>query len=195
MVAVHQQDPMHMSEAEYFAFEQESQTRHEYLDGKVYAMAGASRIHGILTINLTRLLGNHLQNSACQLYPADMRIMMAQGKYTYPDLSIVCGESQFAEGVFDSLVNPTLIIEILSPSTEAYDRGEKFRNYRLLSSFREYVLVAQDAPRIERFTLLDSGIWSYTDIGGIDASIKLTTIDYDLPLQATYRNVQLPKIE
>ncbi|MEL6408051.1 MAG: Uma2 family endonuclease [Chloroflexota bacterium] len=195
MVVVHQQNPMHMSEAEYLAFEQDSDTRHEFLNGKVYAMAGASRAHSRLMVNLTRLIGNHLQDSPCELYPADMRIMMTQGKYTYPDLSVVCGDAQFAENTFDSLVNPVMIIEILSPSTEAYDRGAKFRNYRLLPSLREYVLVAQDAPRIERFTLSDDAIWHYVDIGGLDTQIELTKITCTLALSDVYQNVQFKNDE
>lgn len=185
-----QEYPLQMTEAEYLEFEQNSETRHEYVDGQVFAMAGASRAHSRISVNLTRIIGTQLRGKNCALRSNDMRIQMASGKYTYPDLSAVCGESQFAPNVFDSLINPTLILEILSPSTEAYDRGQKFRNYRLLPSLREYILVAQDSPRIERYHLLKDDIWSFIEVAGLDSSIELLSIDCTLPLAEVYEDVE-----
>lgn len=185
-----QEYPLQMTEAEYLEFEQNSETRHEYVDGQVFAIAGASRAHSRISVNLTRIIGTQLRGKNCALHSNDMRIQMASGKYTYPDLSAVCGEAEFVPNVSDSLTNPTLILEILSPSTEAYDRGQKFRNYRLLPSLREYILVAQDSPRIERYHLLKDDIWSFIEVTGLDSSIELLSIDCTLPLAEVYEDVE-----
>jgi Uma2 family endonuclease len=190
MVAAKQpQQPMRMAESEYLEFERKSDIKHEYIDGEVFAMVGASRAHGLITVNLTRMISNQLRGKDCNLYPADVPIRMLTGKYTYPDLSAVCGEPQFAPDVFDSLTNPTLILEILSPSTEAYDRGKKFRNYRQLPSLQAYILVSQDSPRIERFMLLENGIWGFIEVEGLENNIELASIGCTLKLAEVYEGV------
>ena len=120
-----------LSPQEYLAIERKSETRNEYYNGEMFAMAGASREHNLISVNLLRDIGNQLEDRPCEAYPSDMRVSIeATGLYTYPDVSVVCGEPRFEDREVDTLLNPTVIIEILSPTTEAYDRGFKFRQYR-----------------------------------------------------------------
>jgi Uma2 family endonuclease len=183
------QDPMRMTESEYLAFERQSEDKHEYIDGEVIAMVGASRAHNLISVNLLRIISTHLRGKDCELYPSDMRVKIAKKKYTYPDVTIVCGAAQFADDEFDNLLNPTVIIEVLSKSTEAYDRGKKFRSYRQLDSLQEYILVAQDSPRIERYFIQQDGIWSFIEVEGIESSIELTSIACKLPFAEVYERV------
>ena len=148
---------MVMTEAEYLDFERASEFKHEFLAGEVFAMTGASRAHNLMSVNVITTLKNQLRGRPCEIYPGDMRVAVkATGLYTYPDISVVCGEAQFADDQLDTLLNPTVIIEVLSPSTERDDRGKKFQNYREIVALEEYVLIAQDSPRIERFLLQDN---------------------------------------
>jgi len=149
MVALPQK--MRMSESEYLEFERKNETKHEFMDGEVFAMTGASRAHNLISIQTAALLINQLRGKNCEVYAADMRVKISSKKYLYPDVSVVCGEVQLSDDKFDNLLNPTVIIEVLSDTTEAYDRGTKFQNYRKLESLQEYVLIAQDKPYIERY--------------------------------------------
>ena len=177
------QFPTKMSEDEYLAFERNSDLKHEYIDGEVFAMAGASRYHNLMSVNVITTLRNQTKGSDCSVYPADMRVkILPLSEYTYPDISLICGEAEFAEGVFDSLVNPLVIIEVLSPSTEGYDRGKKFQKYRHMPSLQEYILIAHDSPRIERYYLNNAGNWELTDIMGLDNTLKLASVPYELAL-------------
>ena len=179
-----------MTPAEYLAFERDSEIKHEYLDGMIFAMSGASRAHNLICSYTTIHLGNQLQNQPCEIYPADMRVNVeATGLYTYPDLSVVCGEAQLADDEFDTLLNPLLIIEVLSPSTEGYDRGKKFHHYQQLESLREYVLIAQDSPRIERFLRQDDDTWVLTNVTGLENSLPLASVDAALSLAEVYQKV------
>jgi Uma2 family endonuclease len=179
-----------MTEAEYLAFERTSEIKHEYLDGQIYAMTGASQAHNQICFNVGGILYGQLSQKPCQGYPSDMRVkVQATGLYTYPDLSVVCGDSQLADGEFDTLLNPTLIIEVLSPSTESYDRGKKFQHYRQLESLQDYVLIAQDSPRIERFTRQTDDTWLLTDAVGMDAALDLPSIGCTLTLADVYQKV------
>jgi Uma2 family endonuclease len=137
---------------EYLVHERRAQFRHEYRDGVITAMAGTSREHSLIQTNLPREISTQLRHQPCEVHGDNLRVAVTNANlYTYPDLTIVCGEPQFLDGVF-TLTNPTVLVEVLSPSTEADDRGEKFARYRRLDSLREYVLVAQDRARVERFT-------------------------------------------
>ena len=137
---------------EYLALERKAEYKSEYINGEIYAMSGASRAHILITVNLTRELSTQLRGRPCEVYASDMRVKVSPtGMYTYPDVAAVCGEARFEDGQVDTLTNPSVIIEVLSPSTEAYDRGEKFAHYRKLQSLAEYVLVAQDKMRVEHF--------------------------------------------
>lgn len=181
---------MRMTEAEYLAFERASDIRHEYLDGHVYAMTGASRAHNLISTYTAASLINQLRGRPCEVYASDMRVRVsATGLYTYPDVTVVCGNPQFADSALDTLLNPVLVIEVLSPSTESYDRGKKFQHYRQLESLREYVLISQDSPRIERFLRQDDGTWLLTDAAGLDASLELASVACTLALAEVYEKV------
>ena len=139
-----------LTPAEYLALERSSEIKGEFFDGEIFAMAGASREHNLVVGNLLRELGNLLRNGPCEVYPSDMRVRCPNGLGTYPDVSVAC-DPLFEDDREDTLVNPVVIIEVLSPSTEAWDRGTKFLSYRGLSSLREYVLVSQDRRLIEHY--------------------------------------------
>ena len=184
------QDVQVMSEAEYLAFERASETKHEYINGRVYAMGGASEKHNLICTNTIGSFYSQLRGTPCRVYMSDMRVQVNKtGLYTYPDISVVCGESQLADDVFDTLLNPVVVIEVLSPSTEAYDRGQKFQHYRQLNSLQEYVLIAQDQPRIERFLRQPDGQWILGDAPGLEASLELPSIGCTLPLADVYEKV------
>jgi len=180
-------DSMAMTEAEYLAYERSSDIKHEYIDGEVFAMTGASRAHNLISVNLITSMRTQLRGRPCQVYPSDMRVK-AEGfrQYTYPDLSVVRGEAKFTDDEPESLLNPTLIVEILSPTTERYDRGKKFQIYRKLASLEEYMLIAQESPRIERYHLQDDGTWTFTDVEGLDATMELPSVGCTLVLEEIY---------
>lgn len=179
-----------MTETEYVEFERASEFRHEFVDGEIFAMTGASRAHNLICTSTSFALYGQLRGRPCEVYASDMRVKVeASGLYAYPDISVVCGKAQFVDDEFDTLVNPTILIEVLSPSTERYDRGRKFQHYRQLTSLREYVLIAQDSPRIERFLLKDNGKWELTDANGLDATIELVAIGCILALAEVYEKV------
>jgi Uma2 family endonuclease len=181
---------------EYLEIERRAERKSEYFQGGMFAMSGASRPHVLIVANLVRELGNWLDTWPCEVYSNDMRLRVApNGLYTYPDVMVAYGEPQFADDQSDTLLNPVLIVEVLSESTAAYDRGRKFEQYRTLPSLREYVLVAQDAPRIEQFTPQPDGHWLHAETSGRDASIYLASIDCVLPLTRIYNKVNWPPAE
>lgn len=174
---------------EYLEMERASEVRHEYYDGEIFAMVGASFEHNVIVTNLIGLLHPQLRGGRCELLMSDMRVQVAAtGLYTYPDLIVVCGEPQLADEHGDMLLNPTLIAEILSESTEAHDRGKKFEHYRTLDSLTDYLLVAQDEPRIEHFTRREGG-WFLTAANGLDGVLALPTIGCELRLAEVYERV------
>ncbi len=180
-----------ISEAEYLAQERAGEIRHEYYAGNVVAMVRASREHNLIVTSTVISLGTQLRKRPCELYSNDMQLRIDMlGKYTYPDITIVCGEPQFADDPFDNLLNPTVIIEVLSPSTEAYDRGEKFEHYRTIESLREYVLIAQDRYHIDHFVCGDDGFWVLRDADGFGATISLASIGCALALADVYEKVR-----
>jgi len=191
MVAIPQEQyPLRMTEKDYLAFERKSEIKHEFINGEVFAMSGASRAHNLITMNTGASLHSQLRKRDCEVYPADMRVKISTAHtYTYPDITVVCGKPTFADNEFDNLLNPTVIIEVLSPSTEAYDRGAKFRNYRKIDSLRDYILITQTSPRIERYQLLESGIWGLSDAEGEDAQITIDSIQCTLSLADVYEKV------
>ncbi len=184
------QPAQRMTEAEYLAFERASELRHECFAGEVFAMTGASEAHNLIAADVLVSLRNQLRGRPCKVYIADMRVKVAAtGLYTYPDLSVVCGEARFADNQFDMLLNPTVIIEVLSPSTEACDRGRKFQHYRQIETLRACLLIAQDSPRIERYLRHDDGAWLLTDAHGLDARLSLAAIGCALALADVYEQV------
>ncbi len=178
-----------MTETEYLEFERTSDVKHEYRHGEIFDMAGASRKHNLISANLVRIIGNQLLEKPCGVYSADMRVKVDTKAYTYPDVVAVCGEIEFADNVFDTLLNPTVIIEILSPSTALIDHNEKLHEYIQIGSLQEYVLVSQNQARIERYLRQDSGDWLYTQIMDLQGSIKLPSIACKLALSDVYKKV------
>ncbi|MFN8373095.1 MAG: Uma2 family endonuclease [Anaerolineae bacterium] len=176
---------------EYLAFERDSQERHEFWNGEVFAMTGASRKHTVITGNVYASLHGQLRKSPCEVYQMDMRVnVSATGLYTYPDVSVVCDKPLFTDDSPPSLLNPTLIIEVLSPSTEKYDRGKKFQDYRKLESLQEYLLVAQEAARIEHYVRQPDGKWTlFSDASSLEETITLPSIDCTLALADVYEKV------
>lgn len=179
------------SSAEYLELERQAETRHEYVDGEIYEMAGASQRHNRISVNMVRLLDNQLLERDCNVYGSDMRVKItATEKYTYPDVVAVCGEEFFEDKNEDTLLNPMLIVEVLSKSTEAYDRGGKFEYYQTIESFQEYVLIAQEPFRVEQFVRKDTSIWTYFEFRKPDDVVKLNSINCELSLKDIYHKIQ-----
>ena len=178
---------------EYLAIERRAETKSEYLDGEMFAMTGVTRRHSLVTTNLVREISQRLIDRPCEVHSSDLRVHIPMtGLYTYPDLAVVCGEPRFQEDQeVDTLLNPTLIIEVLSPTTEAYDRGKKFEHYNAVESLAEYVLVSQTAPRVEQFVRQDGGHWLFTATSGLDAKVLFPTIGCELALAEIYHKVPL----
>jgi Uma2 family endonuclease len=180
-----------MTPDEYLAFERHSTVKHQYIDGRLVAMAGASADHNTIQFNLSAALRPQLRGRGCYGFGSDMRVSIgALGIYTYPDLTVVCGERELGPGSPDILLNPTLIIEILSPSTERDDRGRKFGWYRRIPSLREYVLVAQDKPMIEHYVRQASRPWWWDAVEGLQETIELPSIGCSLVLAEVYEDVE-----
>ncbi len=185
------QKPKSYTPEEYLEFERNSETRHEYIDGEIYEMAGANKSHNSIAANIIRLLGNQLLERDCMVYGSDMRVdISANDKYTYPDIVAVCGEEIFADETEDTLANPMLIIEVLSKSTEAYDRGAKFEYYQTIESFHEYVLIAQEPFRVEQFVRKDKNVWTYFEFRKPEDVVKLDAIECELILRDIYHKVR-----
>jgi len=180
---------------EYLALERKATTKSEYLNGHIYAMAGASREHNLITGNIFGELRSQLRERPCEAYVNDMRLKIsATGLYTYPDVAVVCGEPRFEDIDLDTLLNPIVLVEVLSPSTEAYDRGEKFAHYRRLESLQEYILVAQDCVRVEHY-LRQGEQWLLTELSNLDDVLHLVSISCDLSLHEIYTRVEFSASE
>ncbi|MDT7808798.1 MAG: hypothetical protein QOJ70_2611 [Acidobacteriota bacterium] len=177
---------------EYLAAERLSETRSEYLDGGVYPMTGAKIDHIRVVANLTTELVTQLRGRRCDVLASEMKVRLPDSrKFFYPDLSVVCGEPQFHDDRRDIILNPVLVIEVLSESTEAFDRGAKFHAYQTLDSLEEYVLVAQDRPIIEQYVRSEGGKWTYTSAEGLESSLTLPSVECTLNLSAVYDKVDL----
>lgn len=182
-----------LSEADYLRVEREADFRSEYFDGEMFAMAGGTRAHSLIATNLLRELSSRLKDTDCVTYNTDLRIKVeATGLLTYPDVSIACGEQRFLDETEDTLLNPTVIIEVLSDSTEAYDRGKKFEHYRQLRSLQEYLLVSQKEPRLEQFVRQANGEWTLKEAAGLNAEIQLNSLGIVLRLAEVFAKVQFP---
>lgn len=174
---------------EYLTLERRSEGRSEYVNGQVYAMTGASRAHNLIVWNIAGELRERFRGRPCEAYVSDMRVKVdPTGLYTYPDVAALCGEPRFEDAEVDTLLNPAVIIEVLSPSTEAYDRGEKFAHYRRLASLTEYVLLAQDRARAERYVRQGEG-WVLTEISEPDGVLPLDALGCAVALRELYERV------
>lgn len=185
------QQPM-MSPEDYLAQERNAEFKSEYLNGEIYAMAGASRNHNQITSNLVVSLGSQLANEPCGVYVSDMKVRTRTtetSKYSYPDVVMTCGEELFEDSQGDVLLNPQIIIEVLSNSTEAYDRGLKFFHYQLIPSLQEYLLVSQHYCRIEHYQRRADKQWVYREFHQMEDTIPLATVDCLLQVKDVYRRV------
>ncbi len=182
--------------AEYLTLERSASYRSEYFQGEIFAMAGGSPRHSQLKTNLIIALGVPLRGHTCTLYDSDLRILVhPTGLYTYPDASIVCGPLELADGQQDVVLNPTVLFEVLSNSTEAYDRGQKFGHYRQIESLREFVLVSQSEVLVERYQRNPDNTWTLTESRGIDALLALNSVSITVPLREIYDKVDFSKPE
>lgn len=176
--------------AEYLALERRAETRSEYHDGEIVAMAGASWEHNLISGATYRELATQLRRGPCQPVANDMRVWIpSHHVYTYPDIVVVCGEPEFQDSAVDTLLNPSLIVEVLSPSTAAYDQGQKFGMYRSLPSLREYLLIAQDEPRLVLYRRDPDNRWFIGDAHGLDATLDLATGGVTLALHDLYERI------
>jgi Uma2 family endonuclease len=189
--------------SEYLTMERAAEERHEYLDGYVYAMAGESPAHGQICVNLIISLGAHLRGGPCQMFTKDMKVYCPAPQrrsplanlFAYPDLVVVCGAMQFHDEVQDVLFNPTLIIEVLSPSTEAFDRGNKFYRYSAgLPTLTHYVLVAQEQPRIDHYHREAGGLWTLRMVAGLEERLHVESLGWTAALADVYERVVFPAV-
>ncbi|MGH7468460.1 MAG: Uma2 family endonuclease [Longimicrobiales bacterium] len=176
--------------AEYLDAERRAETKSEYYAGEVFAMAGASQAHNLIVTNLIVALGTQVRGSACRVYPGDMRVKVeSTGLYTYPDVAVVCGKADLEDEHFDTLLNPILLIEVLSASTERYDRGNKAEHYRRLATLRELLLITQNEPQVARYRRQGERDWLLTEFRDLDESVELTAIDCMLTLRDIYDGI------
>lgn len=179
-----------LTEADYLAFERTSDQKHEYYDGMIVAQAGGSAAHNRITMNALNSLYTQLQHRSCTVYSSDMRVNIPQKtSYVYPDVSVVCGEEQFEDTGQETLLNPIVIIEVLSPSTERHDRGKKFELYRTIDSLQEYLLIAQDAKRIDQFVRQADNLWIFASFGEEEGHLVLPSIECTLQIKTIYHNI------
>lgn len=184
------QPNIYLSPEEYLALERQADYKSEYFDGVVYAMSGASLNHNKIVANVITELVQQLRGRPCSALPRDIKVRMPDSrKFFYPDVSVVCGEPQFHDERTDVLLNPILIIEVLSESTEAFDRGGKFQAYQRLESLQEYILISQHKPVVEQFVRQSDATWKYTAAVGRESSLSLPTIECTLNLSAVYDKV------
>lgn len=180
----------HWSPEDYLAFERSSDQKHEYLAGSIYAMAGVSRNHNLIASQVNGIFYMQLRQRPCEHYQGDMRLKVtATGLYTYPDVLVVCDTPIFDDKHKDTLLNPTVLVEVLSPSTENYDRGKKFQHYRALPSLQDYLLIAQDSTHVEHYTRQPDEHWLLADFTDLQATIHLTSINCTLLLADIYEKV------
>ncbi len=175
----------------YLELEEKAETKSEYLSGQIFAMSGGSPRHSRIAANIIRRVGNALDGEPCEIYTSDLRVTIMQtGLKTYPDLTVVCGEPYFHPLDTNSLINPMVLFEVLSPSTEGYDRGEKWANYRELESLQEYVLVSQHAPLVEVYTRQEGGAWKFTATTAMDGKISLPSLGCELEMTEIYEKIE-----
>ena len=179
----------YLTPAEYINIERKAVTKNEYLNGQIVAMSGASNAHNIITMNTANQLYNQLVDRDCLVYASDMRVgVHSPVSYFYPDVTVVCGEPRFEDDVFDTLLNPTVVIEVLSPSTAAYDRREKFTRYQQIASLKEYILISQSQMYVEHHLRQESQ-WRATEFQKFEDVVPVTSIKCELLLGHIYRRV------
>jgi Uma2 family endonuclease len=191
-----QKKPEFLSPQEYLKFERKSEIRHEYIDGEIFEMAGAKKRHNRISVNVLRLLDTQILNRDCNIYGSDMRIgIPSSATYTYPDAVAICGEEIFEDDEEDTLLNPMMIVEVLSKSSEAYDRGAKFEYYQEIESFQEYILISQEPYRVEQYVRKNKNEWAYFEFRSSSDLVELRSINCKMSLQDIYHkiNPKFPK--
>jgi Uma2 family endonuclease len=179
-----------LTAAEYLAIENKAEFKSEFYNGEMFAMAGASRDHNSINENLSSEIGAKLKGTGCRSYSRDQRVLVdSTGLYCYPDFIIVCGTREYSDTDQNTLTNPQVIIEILSPSSELYDRSIKFRHYQQLPSLREYILISQTEPLCERFHRQDDGSWGLVTFAGLEGTLDFKSLPVRLPMQDIYADV------
>lgn len=184
--------PTRVTPAEYLAFERASELKHELRDGEIVPMVGAKRPHNEIASNANWLMCGAFRGRRCHVYGSDMRVkVVATSLYTYPDLCAFCGAGQFEDEDEDedTLLNPAALIEILSPSTQSYDRGEKFENYRLIPSLNDFLLIAQDRVHVEHYRRQADGSWNLREYRALEDVVRFESLGCDLPLRDLYDKV------
>ncbi len=182
-----------LTEQEYLRRERAAEYKSEFYRGEMFAMAGASRRHNLIAAAIARLLGNQLVDQSCEVYASDMRVKVsATGLYTYPDVVVTCDGPRFEDEQVDTLLNPKVLIEILSDATEKYDRGAKWAQYRELPSLQEYVLVSQDSPLVECYLRQPEGNWLLRSSNSLADELRLESLDVRIPLAEVYRQIEFP---
>jgi Uma2 family endonuclease len=180
-----------LSEAQYLETERAADFKSEFFDGETFAMAGGTPQHSLIATNLAREFGNKLTGGPCAAYNSDLRLKIEPtGLCTYPDLSVICGPLQFAKGTDDTVINPSVIVEVLSNSTEAYDRGRKFEHYRQIVTLREYVLVSQTEPRVEQFIRQADDRWLLVEATGINTMLEIPSLRATISLAEVFAKVK-----
>ena len=178
----------------YIIQERKALHKSEYLNGQIFAMSGASRAHSLITSNISNRLYNQLIESDCEVHSSDMRVQPSPIAYFYPDVLVACGEPRFADDVFDTLLNPVVIVEVLSPSTAAYDRGEKFEHYQQLTSLPDYILVSQNRFCVEHYQRQDQH-WERTEFCAPEDVMSLISIGCNISLRDIYTRVAVVEQE
>lgn len=182
----------HFTAAEYLSMERAASEKHEFAFGEIFAMTGASARHVVIVTNLVREISNQLLQRPCQVYSSDLRVCIdAVNCYAYPDVVVVCNQPKFLDDTLDTLLNPELIVEVLSESTRNYDRGDKFQQYRGISSFREYLLVDQERVHVERYSKQSDGTWSLWETDLLADVVRLESLGVALPVSEIYFKVDL----
>ena len=176
-----------ISVADYLSMERNSSEKHEFVFGEIFAMTGASARHVEIVGNIAGDLRNQLRQRPCRVYSTDLRICVdSNHRYTYPDVVAICNQPQFLDDMLDTLLNPELIVEVLSESTRNYDRGDKFQQYRGISSFREYLLVDQERVHVERYSKQSDGMWTLWETDAIGAVVQLESVGVALAVSEIY---------
>lgn len=190
----HQIDPstLRYTVEEYLAYDREAEVKHEYFDGRIEMMAGGKPTHSLIASNVGGELRAALRGSSCRTYNADLRVQSFGRHFYYPDVTVVCGDLEYYEGADDVVTNASLIVEVLSPSTERNDRVVKWMRYQKMPTLRHYLLVWQSEPQVEHFYRGDDGEWRYESVVGLDATLQLRSLNVSLRLADLYEGVTFP---
>ncbi len=180
------------SKEEYLDMEALAEYKSEYYNGEIFAMSGGSPAHSLICVNLNRRVAEAIDNKDCRCFESNMKLEIETADaYVYPDAMVVCGDIEFAENTEYVLTNPVLIIEVLSPSTESFDRGKKFEYYRTIDTLKEYVLVSQDKPMVEVYLRQDKNLWLHSVVKGLDNTIVFQSLECEIALKDIYQKVPL----